>query len=32
VTGLVLHVLDSIDRAAHPEKSAAEAAERPYQD
>jgi TRAP-type C4-dicarboxylate transport system permease small subunit len=32
VTGLVLHVLDSIDRAAHPEKSAPEAAERPFQD
>jgi TRAP-type C4-dicarboxylate transport system permease small subunit len=32
VTGLVLHVLDSIDRAAHPEKSAPESAERPFQD
>jgi TRAP-type C4-dicarboxylate transport system permease small subunit len=32
VTGLVLHVLDSIDRAAHPEKPAPEAAERPFQD
>lgn len=32
VTGLVLHLLDSIDRAAHPEKSAPEAAERPFQD
>src|SRR5215510_15772282 len=32
VTGLLLHLLDSIDRAAHPEKSAPEAAERPYQD
>jgi len=32
VTGLVLHLLDSIDRAAHPEKSAPGAAERPFQD
>jgi TRAP-type C4-dicarboxylate transport system permease small subunit len=32
VTGLALHVLDSIDRAAHPEKSAPETAERPFQD
>jgi TRAP-type C4-dicarboxylate transport system permease small subunit len=32
VTGLVLHVLDSVDRAAHPEKSAPKAAERPFQD
>jgi TRAP-type C4-dicarboxylate transport system permease small subunit len=32
VTGLLLHVLDSADRAAHPEKSAPEAAERPFQD
>jgi TRAP-type C4-dicarboxylate transport system permease small subunit len=32
VTGLVLHVVDSIDRATHPEKSAPEAAERPFQD
>jgi TRAP-type C4-dicarboxylate transport system permease small subunit len=32
VTGLVLHVLDSLDRAAHPDKSAPEAAERPFQD
>jgi TRAP-type C4-dicarboxylate transport system permease small subunit len=31
-TGLALHVLDSIDRATHPEKSAPEAAERPFQD
>jgi len=32
VTGLVLHLLDSIDRVAHREKSAPEAAERPFQD
>jgi hypothetical protein len=32
VTGLVLHVLDSVDRALHHEKSAPEAAERPFQD
>ena len=32
VTGLVLHVLDSVDRATHPGKSAPEAAERPFQD
>jgi len=32
VTGLVLHVLDSVDRAAHPVKSAPKAAERPFQD
>jgi TRAP-type C4-dicarboxylate transport system permease small subunit len=32
VTGLALHVLDSVDRAVHPEKSAPEAAERPFQD
>ena len=32
VTGLVLHVLDSVDRATHREKSAPEAAERPFQD
>src|SRR5215510_4042194 len=32
VTGMLLHVLDSIDRAAHPEKSAPEAAQRPFQD
>jgi TRAP-type C4-dicarboxylate transport system permease small subunit len=31
-TGLILHVLDSLDRATHPEKSAPEAAERPFQD
>jgi TRAP-type transport system small permease protein len=31
-TGLALHVLDSADRAAHPSKSAPEAAERPFQD
>jgi TRAP-type C4-dicarboxylate transport system permease small subunit len=32
VTGLVLHLIDSMDRAAHPGRSAPEAAERPYQD
>lgn len=32
ITGLVLHVLDSVDRAVHPGKSAPEAAERPFQD
>ena len=32
ITGLVLHVLDSVDRAVHPGKSAREAAERPFQD
>jgi TRAP-type C4-dicarboxylate transport system permease small subunit len=32
LTGLVLHVLDTIDRAAHPGKTALEAAERPFQD
>ena len=32
VTGLALHVLDSIDRATHPGKSAPQAAERPFQD
>jgi TRAP-type C4-dicarboxylate transport system permease small subunit len=32
VTGLVLHVLDLVDRATHPGKSAPEAAERPFQD
>ena len=32
VTGLILHVLDSVDRALHHEKSAPEAAERPFQD
>lgn len=32
ITGLVLHLLDSIDRATHPEKSAPQAAERPFQD
>jgi TRAP-type C4-dicarboxylate transport system permease small subunit len=32
VSGLALHVLDSADRAVHPEKSAPEAAERPFQD
>ncbi len=32
VTGLVLYVIDSADRAAHPAKSAPEAAERPFQD
>ena len=32
VTGLALHTLDLLDRAAHPEKSAPEAAERPFQD
>jgi len=32
VTGLVLHVLDSIDRAANPGKVAPEAVERPFQD
>ena len=32
VTGLVLHVVDSADRAANPAKSAPEAAERPFQD
>ena len=32
ITGLVLHVVDSADRAAHPEKSAPEATERPFQD
>ena len=32
VTGLVLHVLDSVDRATNRDKSAPEAAERPFQD
>jgi TRAP-type C4-dicarboxylate transport system permease small subunit len=32
VTGLTLHVLDSVDRATNREKSAPEAAERPFQD
>lgn len=32
VTGLVLNVLDSIDRATHPDKSAPQGAERPFQD
>jgi TRAP-type C4-dicarboxylate transport system permease small subunit len=32
VTGLVLHVVDSFDRAAHPGRSAPEAAERPFQE
>jgi len=32
VTGLVLNVVDSIDRAIHPDKSAPQAAERPFQD
>ena len=32
VTGSVLLVLDSVDRAAHPEKPAPETAERPFQD
>lgn len=32
VTGLVLNVLDSMDRAIHPGKSAPETAERPFQD
>ena len=32
VTGLVLHVLDSIDRASHPGRSAPPAVERPFQD
>jgi TRAP-type C4-dicarboxylate transport system permease small subunit len=32
VTGLILHLVDSVDRAAHPEKSAPETAERPFQD
>jgi TRAP-type C4-dicarboxylate transport system permease small subunit len=32
VTGLVLHVLDLIERAAHPGKPAPETAERPFQD
>ena len=31
-TGLVLHLIDAIDRAAHPAKAAPEPAERPYQD
>jgi TRAP-type C4-dicarboxylate transport system permease small subunit len=31
-TGLVLHVIDSVDRAAHPGKPAPETAERPFQD
>lgn len=32
VTGLALHVLDSVDRATNPGKSAPETAERPFQD
>lgn len=32
VTGLVLHVLDSADRATHPDRSAPAPAERPFQD
>ena len=32
VTGLVLQVLDSFDRATHPGKSAPQAVERPFQD
>ena len=32
LTGLVLQTLDSADRAAHREKSAPQAAERPFQD
>lgn len=31
-TGLILHVVDSVDRAVHPGKSAPAAAERPFQD
>ena len=31
-TGLLLQVLDSVDRAAHPEKPARHAAERPFQE
>jgi TRAP-type transport system small permease protein len=31
-TGLLLHVLDSIDRAAHPSKPARDAGERPSRD
>jgi TRAP-type C4-dicarboxylate transport system permease small subunit len=32
VTGLALHALDTADRAVHPEKSAPESTERPFQD
>jgi TRAP-type C4-dicarboxylate transport system permease small subunit len=32
VTGLILHMIDSFDRAVHREKPAAEAAVRPFQD
>jgi TRAP-type C4-dicarboxylate transport system permease small subunit len=32
VTGLILHVRDSFDRAAHPESSAPAAGERPFRD